>query len=164
MELESSLPCPQQPSTGPYHEKLIQSKFSHRVLKIRFNNIIRFTPWSLNWYLPLRHSTHSFIRGNLPLCMLHALTRKNLSSQAICRKYRPPRMWRSCLWKCTWSSVSPQIFSDILVLCGGPSPQNLIKPQFLAVLTSSIWHEWGRRGMHIGYWWESHNERICRKN
>jgi hypothetical protein len=22
-----------------------------------------------------------------------------------------------------------------------------------------MWHEWGRRGMHIGYWWESHKER-----
>jgi hypothetical protein len=20
-------------------------------------------------------------------------------------------------------------------------------------------HEWGRRGMHIGYWWESQNKR-----
>jgi hypothetical protein len=22
-----------------------------------------------------------------------------------------------------------------------------------------MWHEWGRRGMHIGYWWESQKER-----
>jgi hypothetical protein len=22
-----------------------------------------------------------------------------------------------------------------------------------------MWHEWGRRGMHIGYWWASQKER-----
>jgi hypothetical protein len=22
-----------------------------------------------------------------------------------------------------------------------------------------MWHEWERRGIHIGYWWESQNER-----
>jgi hypothetical protein len=22
-----------------------------------------------------------------------------------------------------------------------------------------MWHEWGRRGMHIGYWWERQKER-----
>jgi hypothetical protein len=22
-----------------------------------------------------------------------------------------------------------------------------------------MWHEWGRRGMHIGYWWENQKER-----
>jgi hypothetical protein len=22
-----------------------------------------------------------------------------------------------------------------------------------------MYHEWGRRGMNIGYWWESQNER-----
>jgi hypothetical protein len=22
-----------------------------------------------------------------------------------------------------------------------------------------MWHEWGRRGMHIGFWWESQKER-----
>jgi len=60
MELEGSLPCSQQPSTGPYSEPDCSSPHL-AILKIHSNIIFLSTPRSSKWSLPFKFSDQNFV-------------------------------------------------------------------------------------------------------
>jgi hypothetical protein len=59
------------------------------------------------------------------------------------------------------SSLTPRFVKPVSILC-----LNSLSGFFPTKIEGSVtkisifhFHEWGRRGMHIGYWWESQKER-----
>jgi hypothetical protein len=51
MEPEGSLPCSQEPSTGPYPKPDQSNPYHHILSKIHFNIVHPPMPWSSRWSL-----------------------------------------------------------------------------------------------------------------
>jgi hypothetical protein len=69
MEPEVSIPCSQEPSTGPYPE-LYQSNPLHPISKTHFNIVNPPTSWSSQWSLSQEHNIYintSFFNTNFIL-------------------------------------------------------------------------------------------------
>jgi len=54
MELKGSLPCSQEPTTGPFHESDESSPHLHAISYDFLNNTLLSIPKSLKWSLPFK--------------------------------------------------------------------------------------------------------------